>query len=60
MERAVEVFVNGHFRPASQATVSVQDRGLLYGDGLFETLRAEGGGLSGWETICRGWPNPQR
>jgi branched-chain amino acid aminotransferase len=39
----MEVFVNGQFLPASQATVSVQDRGLLYGDGLFETFRAEAG-----------------
>jgi branched-chain amino acid aminotransferase/para-aminobenzoate synthetase component 1 len=39
----MEIFVNGHFLPASQATVSVQDRGLLYGDGLFETIRAEAG-----------------
>lgn len=39
----MDVLVNGHFLPASQATVSVQDRGLLYGDGLFETLRAEAG-----------------
>jgi branched-chain amino acid aminotransferase/para-aminobenzoate synthetase component 1 len=39
----MEVFINGHFLPTSQATVSVQDRGLLYGDGLFETIRAEGG-----------------
>ena len=37
------VFVNGQFLPTSQATVSVQDRGLLYGDGLFETMRAEAG-----------------
>jgi branched-subunit amino acid aminotransferase/4-amino-4-deoxychorismate lyase len=40
---SLEVYVNGQFLPASQATVSVQDRGLLYGDGLFETLRAEAG-----------------
>lgn len=39
----MEVFVNGQFLPLSQATVSVQDRGLLYGDGLFETIRAEAG-----------------
>ncbi len=39
----LEVFVNGQFLPISQATVSVQDRGLLYGDGLFETIRAEAG-----------------
>ncbi len=41
----MEIFVNGQFLPASQATVSVQDRGLLYGDGLFETIRAEAGRL---------------
>jgi branched-subunit amino acid aminotransferase/4-amino-4-deoxychorismate lyase len=39
----LEVFVNGQFLPTSQATVSVQDRGLLYGDGLFETIRSEAG-----------------
>jgi len=39
----MEVFLNGQFRPASQATISIQDRGLLYGDGLFETLRADDG-----------------
>ncbi len=39
----MEVYLNGSFQPASQATVSVQDRGLLYGDGLFETLRAQSG-----------------
>jgi branched-subunit amino acid aminotransferase/4-amino-4-deoxychorismate lyase len=39
----MEIFVNGQFLPTSQATISVQDRGLLYGDGLFETIRAEAG-----------------
>ncbi len=39
----MEVFINGQFLPISQATISVQDRGLLYGDGLFETIRAEAG-----------------
>lgn len=34
------VFVNGRFVSAANATVSVFDRGLLYGDGLFETLRS--------------------
>jgi len=29
--------------PLDQARVSVNDRGFLYGDGLFETLRAEAG-----------------
>ena len=34
------VFLNGRIVEASRATVSVYDRGLLYGDGLFETMRA--------------------
>ena len=34
------VQLNGRFVPAQQARISVFDRGLLYGDGLFETLRA--------------------
>lgn len=34
------VFVNGRLVPATRARISVFDRGLLYGDGLFETLRA--------------------
>jgi branched-subunit amino acid aminotransferase/4-amino-4-deoxychorismate lyase len=37
------VWLNDELRPISQARVPVNDRGLLYGDGLFETLRAEAG-----------------
>jgi branched-subunit amino acid aminotransferase/4-amino-4-deoxychorismate lyase len=37
------VFLNGHFVPEAQAVVSVTDRGFLYGDGLFETLRVVNG-----------------
>ncbi len=33
------VFLNGRMVPADQAPVSVFDRGFLYGDGLFETMR---------------------
>jgi len=33
------VFLNGQFVPEGDAVVSVQDRGFLYGDGLFETAR---------------------
>lgn len=32
------VWVNGEIRPASVATVSATDRGLMLGDGVFETL----------------------
>jgi aminodeoxychorismate lyase len=37
------VFVNGRFVPEHAATVSVFDRGFLYGDGLFETVRVANG-----------------
>ncbi|MBI5681860.1 MAG: aminotransferase class IV [Deltaproteobacteria bacterium] len=39
MERFI-VFLNNSFVPASKANVSIFDRGILYGDGLFETIRA--------------------
>lgn len=39
------VFLNGRIVAAARASVSVFDRGLLYGDGLFETMRAYGGSV---------------
>lgn len=37
------VYVNGSIVPRERAMVSAFDRGLLYGDGVFETMRAYGG-----------------
>jgi branched-chain amino acid aminotransferase len=37
------IWLNEDLIPATEARVSVNDRGLLFGDGLFETLRAEAG-----------------
>lgn len=37
------VNLNGSIIPESEAFVSVKDRGWLYGDGVFETLRTYGG-----------------
>ena len=37
------VWLNDELIPISQARVPVNDRGFLYGDGLFETLRADAG-----------------
>jgi branched-chain amino acid aminotransferase len=37
------VYVSGSFRPAADATLSVFDHGLLYGDGIFEGIRAYNG-----------------
>ena len=44
----MDVFLNGRFVPESQAVVSVSDRGFLYGDSLFETLRVCGGRPFRW------------
>jgi branched-chain amino acid aminotransferase len=43
MEKPAFVWINDELVPLSQARVSVEDRGFLYGDGFFETLRAEDG-----------------
>jgi len=40
---AAEIWMNGRFLSTAQATLSLYDRGLLYGDGVFETLRAQDG-----------------
>lgn len=37
------VYLNGQYVPAEEARVSVFDRGFLYGDGIYETLRVYGG-----------------
>ncbi|MBC7332710.1 MAG: branched-chain-amino-acid transaminase [Synergistetes bacterium] len=41
MERVV--YINGEFLPASEAKVSVYDKGFLFGDGVFEGIRAYDG-----------------
>jgi branched-chain amino acid aminotransferase len=44
----MQYHVNGDLVPASKATVSVSDRGFLYGDAVFETLRVYGGTVFEW------------
>jgi branched-chain amino acid aminotransferase len=39
----MKVYINGKFIDADKAVVSIFDRGLRYGDGLFETMRAYNG-----------------
>jgi branched-chain amino acid aminotransferase len=39
------IYLNGRFVPEQEAVVSVFDRGFLFGDGLFETVRAYSGNL---------------
>jgi branched-chain amino acid aminotransferase len=43
MANEPKVFLNGAFVPESEASVSVFDHGFLYGDGVFEGIRAYNG-----------------
>lgn len=38
-----QIFFNGGFHPDTEKLLSVQDRGLTFGDGLFEVVRCVGG-----------------
>jgi D-alanine transaminase len=39
----MRVFLNGRLVPAAEATVPLNERGLLFGDGIYEVTRAAGG-----------------
>ncbi len=43
MEKELLVYIDGAYYPKSQAKISVYDHGLLYGDGVFEGIRAYNG-----------------
>jgi len=43
VEKELQVYIDGVYYPKSQAKVSVYDHGLLYGDGVFEGIRAYNG-----------------
>jgi aminodeoxychorismate lyase len=43
LKRDVLVFLNGQFLPEAGAVVTLNDRGFMLGDGLFETLRVANG-----------------
>jgi branched-chain amino acid aminotransferase len=43
MGNELQVYIDGVYYPKSQATISVYDHGLLYGDGVFEGIRAYNG-----------------
>ena len=46
--RSKFVYLNGRIVPGARAAVSVFDRGLLYGDGLFDTVRVYRGVPFAW------------
>lgn len=39
----MRIYLNGRLIPAETATVPINDRGLLFGDGIYEVTRAAGG-----------------
>ena len=43
MSKELMIYIDGRFYPRSRAKVSVYDHGLLYGDGVFEGIRAYDG-----------------
>ncbi len=43
LDAELVVYIDGNYFPKSQAKVSVFDHGLLYGDGVFEGIRAYNG-----------------
>ncbi|NEU57622.1 aminotransferase class IV [Halorussus sp. MSC15.2] len=45
----MQYHVDGELVAAEDATVSVRDRGFMYGDAAFETLRAYGGQVFEWD-----------
>jgi D-alanine transaminase len=47
------VYLNGQFLPSEQATISVEDRGFLFGDSLYEVVRSYRGFLFEMEAHLR-------
>ncbi|HEC12640.1 MAG TPA: D-amino acid aminotransferase [Acidiferrobacteraceae bacterium] len=45
MNSVHQVYLNGEFVPAQSATISVFDRGFIFGDGVYEVIPAYGGRL---------------
>ncbi len=43
MDKELEIYIDGKYYPKSQAKISVYDHGFLYGDGVFEGIRAYNG-----------------
>jgi branched-chain amino acid aminotransferase len=54
MPSTIYAYVNGKFVPETEARVSIFDRGFLYGDGCFETMRVYNG------RVFRAWEHMER
>jgi D-alanine transaminase len=42
------VYLNGEFIPKERATISVEDRGFMFGDGIYEVVRVIDGRIFEW------------
>jgi D-alanine transaminase len=42
------VYLNGRFVPKDQAMIPVEDRGFIFGDGIYEVLRVIEGRIFAW------------
>ncbi|MCC7195302.1 MAG: D-amino-acid transaminase [Gemmatimonadaceae bacterium] len=47
------VYLNGEFVPAERARVSVNDRGYVFGDGIYEVVRVTEGRVFAWDEHAR-------
>ncbi|MDA8194574.1 MAG: aminotransferase class IV [Thermaerobacter sp.] len=45
----MEVYLNGQFVEESQAAIGIDDRGFLFGDGVYEVVHVYGGRLFAWD-----------
>lgn len=45
-------YLNGQFSPLSEISISPDDRGFLFGDGIYEVVRAYHGVPAFWEEHC--------
>lgn len=45
-------YLNGRFSPLEEITISPDDRGFLFGDGIYEVVRAYHGVPAFWEDHC--------
>ncbi len=45
MTNELQIYIDGEYYPKSQAKISVYDHGFLYGDGVFEGIRAYNGSV---------------
>jgi D-alanine transaminase len=45
------VYLNGEFTPRERAMISVDDRGFIFGDGIYEVVRVVEGRIFEWDRV---------